>query len=149
MEKNPQLNPKKSQDTSTPSNKRPYKSKFKEGYVTPPNYITELIFEKRHEFFNNGRCPENFWSNKKYTGPYRGQVIQASKLLKNYRAESVAKALQDKRAKFIFKLQDKKLIPIIEEYEKQVKEKVVDKSDNSKVRISKPFGNKKNKFGEL
>ena len=35
------------QDMSTEQKK--YKSKFKEGFVTEAAYITEIIFEKRHE----------------------------------------------------------------------------------------------------
>lgn len=92
---------------------------FKEGYVTPANYITELVFNKRNEAFNSGRCPESFWTNPKYTGPYKGQVIQAGRLLKKYSADSIIKAVRSKEAKFIHKLQDVKLAKIIERFESQ------------------------------
>jgi len=115
--------PRKKQDStdtstkSTPTSKRQYKSIFKEGYVTAGNYITEVIFEKRHNHFNCGRFPEKFWTDKKHQGPYKGQVIQANRLLKKYHPDSIIKAIKSPEAKFIFKLQDKKLIPIIEKIE--------------------------------
>jgi hypothetical protein len=123
---------------------------FKQGYVTPANYITELVFNKRHEAFNSGRCPESFWTNPKYTGPYKGQVIQAGRLLKKYNADCIIKAIQSKEAKFIHKLQDKKLIPIIERLEKQRKDVSFEKSEEVKEnKPMKAFGFGRNKLRGL
>jgi len=140
----------KTTSTNSATDKRPYKSMFKEGYVTPANYITELVFNKRNEAFNSGRCPESFWTSPKYTGPYKGQVIQAGRLLKKYNAESIIKAVKSKEAKFIHKLQDPKLAKIIDRFEKQRSETSFDKSE--KVEDSKPmkaFGFGKNKLRGL
>jgi hypothetical protein len=123
---------------------------FKQGYVTPANYITELVFNKRHEAFNSGRCPESFWTNQKYTGPYKGQVIQAGRLLKKYNADCIIKAIKSKEAKFIHKLQDKKLIPIIERLEKQRKDVSFEKSEEVKEnKPMKAFGFGRNKLRGL
>lgn len=135
---------------SSASEKRPYKSIYKEGYVTPANYITELVFEKRNEAFNSGKCPESFWTDPKYTGPYKGQVIQAGKLLQKYKASWIIKAIKAPEAKYIHKLQDKKLIPIIEKFEKQDKELAFEESKT--IIDSKPvkaFGFGKNKLRGL
>lgn len=140
---------KRATSTSSVSNKRPYKSLFKEGYVTPANYITELVFQKRNEAFNSGRCPESFWTDPKYTGPYKGQVIQAGKLLKKYKANWIIKAIKCKEAKYIHKLQDKKLIPIIKKIERDDKNLTFEKSDNKTSKPIKAFGFGKNKLRGL
>lgn len=123
---------------------------FKEGYVTPANYITELVFNKRNEAFNSGRCPESFWTSPKYTGPYKGQVIQAGRLLKKYNAESIIKAVKSKEAKFIHKLQDKKLVKIIEKFELEHKDVSFKKSaEIEKTKPMKAFGFGVNKLKGL
>jgi hypothetical protein len=129
----------------------PFKSKYKEGYITPANFLAESIFEKRNEFFNSGKCPERFWvTGNKLHGAYKGQVIAASKLLKKYHVDSIIKALKSNDAKFIFKLQDKKLEPIIQTIENSRVEKEVLDSYNTPSEVSKPFRNtKKNILKDL
>ena len=133
------------------SEQTPFKSKYKEGYVTPANFLAETIFEKRNEFFNSGKCPERFWiTGNKLHGAYKGQVIAASRLLKKYNIDSVIKALKSIDAKFIFKLQDKKLDPIIEKLDKERLDKSFDSSYNESEEPSKPFRqNKRNILKDL
>ena len=122
------------------SEKTPFKSKYKEGYITPSNYLAELIFEKRNEHFNSGKNPERFWvTGNKLHGSYKGQVIAAAKLLKKYNVDSIAKAIRSKEAKYILKIQDKKLIPIIEKFEKNRVDRQLDQSYNTTEEVSKPF----------
>jgi hypothetical protein len=131
--------------------KTPFKSKYKEGYITPANFLAELIFDKRNEFFNSGKCAERFWtSGNKLHGAYKGQVIAASKLLKIYNADSIIKALKSDEAKFIFKLQDDKLKPIIQKFEDSRVEKTMTESNPEIEQISKPFrSNKRNILKDL
>jgi hypothetical protein len=133
------------------SETHPFKSKFKGGYITPPNYLAELIFEKRSNHFNSGRNPEQFWlTGNRLNGAYKGQVIQASRLLQRYRVQCVSQALQSPEARFIFKLQDKKLIPIIERFERSYADRVlIQAQDSQGQEISKPFGKGKNKMKGL
>jgi len=133
------------------SETHPFKSKFKGGYVTPPNYLAELIFEKRSCHFNSGRNPEQFWlTGSKLHGAYKGQVIQASRLLKKYRVQCVSEALKSPDAKFIFKLQDKRLIPIIERLERRFGEKVLTQTKQPEVQeVSKPFSRGVNRMKGL
>ena len=140
---------KKRTSISSASDKKPYKSIFKEGYITPANYITELVFQKRNEAFNSGRCPERFWIDPKYTGPYRGQVIQAGRLLKKYKANWIIRAIKSPEAKYIHKLQDKKLIPIIEKFEKLDKDLTFEESNVKITKQIKAFGFGKNKLRGL
>ena len=126
------------------TDKTPFKSKYKEGYITPSNYLAELIFDKRNEAFNSGKCPERFWTtDSKLHGAYKGQVIAAARLLKNYHADSIIKALKSPEAKYIFKIQDKKLIPIIEKIEKNRVDSQLDQSYNTTEEVAKPFRSKK------
>lgn len=120
--------------------KTPFKSKYKEGYITPSNYLAELIFEKRNEFFNTGKNPERFWAKEnKLHGAYKGQVIAASRLLKKYHVDSVIKALKSIEAKFIFKIQDVKLIPIIDKFENSRTMKQLVETQDSFSEVAKPF----------
>ena len=135
------------QDMSTEQKK--YKSKFKEGFVTEAAYITEIIFEKRHEIFNQGRCPESFWNSDSYKKQFTGQIIQANKLLKKYSGHSIISAINSPKSKGVIKLQDKRLIPIIEDFEKNKKDKEIVISENNIIQPSKPFGAKKNLLREL
>lgn len=123
--------------------KTPFKSKYKEGYITPSNFLAEMIFEKRNEAFNSGKCPERFWvTGNKLHGAYKGQVIAAAKLLKEYHVDSIIKALKSPEAKYILKIQDKKLQPIIEKFEKNRLDKHLTESYNTTEGISKPFRGK-------
>lgn len=146
-----QTNKSKQKKKNEYSEKTPFKSKYKEGYVTPSNYIAELIFEKRNETFNSGKCPERFWTkDNKLHGAYKGQVIAAAKLLKKYNADSVIKAVKSPEAKYILKIQDKKLVPIIEKFEKSRLDKELVESYNTTEAISKPFrSGKKNILKDL
>lgn len=133
------------------SEKTPFKSKYKEGYITPSNYLAELIFEKRNECFNSGKCPERFWTTgNKLHGAYKGQVIAAAKLLKKYHVESIIDAIKSKEAKYILKFQDEKLIPIIEKFEKNRVDKQLTESYNTTEEVAKPFrSGKKNILKDL
>lgn len=126
-----------------------FKSLYKEGEVTAPNFIAELIFQKRSEFFNSGSLPQNFWNSKKHQGVYKGVVIQASKLLNNYSVYAVISALKDPKAKFIFKLSDKKLMPLIEYHEKHQPEVEIKEVDEYHMSKPQTFTNKKSKLSDL
>ena len=137
------------------SKKTPYKSIYKEGYVTPSNYIAEIIFKKRSEYFNQGRIPERFWAKgSKLHGAYKGEVIAAAKLLKNYSAEAIIMAINSPDSKYILKISTKehreKIIPIIEKYEKQILQKEFKPSLQQDIPTHlKAFGTGKNKLGGL
>lgn len=133
------------------SEKTPFKSKYKEGYITPSNYLAELIFEKRNECFNSGKCSERFWvTGNKLHGAYKGQVIAAAKLLKTYHVDCIVEAIKSNEAKYILKFQDKKLIPIIEKFEKNRVDKQLIESYNTTEEVAKPFrSGKKNILKDL
>lgn len=137
------------------SEKYPFKSIYKEGYINAGNYIAELIFKKRSEVFNSGKNPEQFWlTGNRLHGAYKGEVIAANKLLKKYNVVSISRAIQSIQAKYILKLSSKKniekLTPIIEYYEKKLKDRELLQSEKGKSEVSRPFGKtKKNILKDL
>ena len=132
------------------SDKYPFKSLFKEGFVNSGNHLAEIIFQKRSEFFNSGSLPERFWiTGNKLHGAYKGQVIVANRLLKEYDIDCIVEALKDERSKFIFKLQDPKLVPVLKEKQSSKKKKDFTKSEQVSLDKSKAFGKNKNLFKDL
>ena len=131
-----------------------YESKFgafpgKDENITDANRLCEKIFQKRAEKNNEGRLPDNFWNLPKYKGSYTGQVIQANRLLKKYSMLAISKALDSPEAKYVLSLSNKKLIPIIEKFEKELQNQVFIESKKEEVReVRKPVG-KKNLWSDL
>ena len=93
-----------------------YQSKYSNGkFVSEAQYITELICEnkaKRDKLDLHYR----FWTNPKWSVFYRNQIGTANKLLKEYAAKAIIKAILDNRAKNIYSLRAPHLLPIIQEY---------------------------------
>ena len=108
---------------------------YKGGYVSSADYICELIFQIRAEIFKTV-YPESFWNTGKFKGQYVGQKIQASKLLKQYSAPAIIKAV--KKAKPV-KLNDPKLKIWMEKFEREQKGKELVKIDPKPIRPSKPL----------
>jgi hypothetical protein len=132
------------------SEKTPYKSMHKAGYVTAGNYIAELIFQKRNEFFNSGKNAESFWlKGNKLHNAYKGEVIAANKLLKEFKPEAIIQAIKSPEAKFILKLSKKdnreKLIPIIRKFQDKIKATEFQKNEKKQnTKHMKSFSKHKN-----
>lgn len=149
---------KKTPRTSEESEKTPYKSKYKEGYINAQNYIVELIFEKRNNHFNQGKAPENFWNNDKYQGIYKKELFGVNRLLRLYHADSIIKAFTSPEAKFILKIaysrvwddkkfisENSKLFSIVRKFESQRVEKEIVKTEIRIEEVAKAFSPVKNK----
>ncbi len=165
MPKKQSQNPEKKSRTSrksSESEKTPYKSKFKEGFINAQNYIVELIFEKRNNHFNQGRNPESFWNEKKYAGIYRKELFGVNRLLKDFHADSIIKALTSPECKFVLKIaynrtwddekfisENKKLVDSIRTFEKSRVEKELVKTEVKDVDVAKPFSTGKNILKDL
>lgn len=61
---------------------------------------------------------------------------------------AISKAIDSKDAKYILSFRNKKLVPIIEKYQKEIDNTIIEKSDESVRTTRKPLG-KKNLFSEL
>ncbi len=130
------------------SDKRPFKSLFKEGYVTEADYIAELLFKRRGEVSKNS-LPQSFWNVPKFRQQYVGQIVHINKMLKEYSVAVLIKAVTDsKYALSITNKEIKRLADIYREEEKH-RDKVFEaKTEEVKKAPSVTFG-KPNRLGEL
>jgi|TARA_R100000951_G_scaffold57012_1_gene47857 hypothetical protein len=123
------------------------KKEGEEAKIDDGNRLCEKIFQKRANVSNEGALPRNFWNLPKYKGSYTGQVIAANRLLQKYSMIAISKAIDSPEAKYVLSYTNKKLIPIIEKYEKLTEQEFVPTEvETSGTR--KPFG-KKNLWSEL
>ncbi|MDC0911114.1 hypothetical protein OAQ45_00905 [Candidatus Marinimicrobia bacterium] len=123
-------------------------SENEEAKITDGNRLCEKIFQKRANVSNEGKIPDKFWNLPKYKGSYTGQIVAANKLLQKYSMLAISKAIDSKDAKYILSFRNKKLIPIIEKYQKEVDNTIIEKSNESVRKSRRPLG-KKNLFSEL
>jgi hypothetical protein len=126
--------------TSRRSDKSSYPSRYSpDGWVSPYQYITELICEKKAQ--QDGKeLPVKFWEIKEWRSFYRYQITLATSLVKEYGEEAVIAALKDRRCYKTYSLRAPFLRPIIEEHhQKQKENKNISKED-----LSYDFDSKEN-----
>ena len=105
-----------------------YPSRYSNGKsVSAAQYITELICEHKAQK-DKLDLHYRFWLNKTWSTYYKNQIGSANKLLKNYSAKAIIRALNDTRASKIYSLRAPHLISIIDEYQTQENNQIV--SDN-------------------
>jgi len=126
---------------------RPYKSAFKEGYITEADYICELLFIRRKEYDRSGSLPQKFWNTDKYRQLYVGQIVNIKRLLREYSGFAVVTAVRGSRA---LSITNKELLRDIERIDAKQKrvQKVIKKVEPSEAKPIRPRGNK-NRLDEL
>lgn len=123
------------------------KKEGEEAKISDGERLCEKIFQKRANVSNEGGLPRNFWNLPKYKKKYQGQIVNANRLLQKYSMIAISKAIDSPEAKYVLSYTNKKLIPIIEKYEKLTEQEFVPTEvETSGTR--KPFG-KKNLWSEL
>lgn len=92
-----------------------YLSKYSNGKsVSAAQFITEIICENKA--VRDGKdLHYRFWTNKTWSLFYRNQIASANKLLQQYDAKAIIKALKNSKARNIYSLRAPHLIPIIEQ----------------------------------
>lgn len=95
-----------------------YPSKYApKGWVTPAQYIIELICEKKA--LSDGRALSvKFWDNPEWAKFFTAQLRMCHSLIKKYSDKAIIRALQDNRTKNTYSLRAPWLLPIIEEHHK-------------------------------
>lgn len=117
---------------------RPFKSIYKDGYVTVDNYIAELFFQRRAEF-NKSALPQQFWNNPKYKQQYVIQLIHINKLLECVSSSAIIKAFKATKACSILNKElVAKAIVFQEEMDKVQKE--ITQKEVVSEKPSAPFG---------
>jgi hypothetical protein len=92
-----------------------YLSKYSNGkYVSPAQYITEIICENK-AIKDKNDLHYRFWTTKKWSLFYRNQIASAHKLLEQYPANAIIKALTSTEGKKIYSLRAPHLKSIIEQ----------------------------------
>lgn len=119
-----------------------YLSKYSNGKtVSAAQFITEIVCE------NKARRDKldlhyRFWTHSTWASFYRNQIASANKLVKQYGAKPIIKALQDDKGKNIYSLRAPFLIPIIEKYrdliEAENKDFTLEIDRNSKTSFRQP-----------
>tara|TARA_B100002019_G_C21274933_1_gene604912 strand:- start:11993 stop:12427 length:435 start_codon:yes stop_codon:yes gene_type:complete len=104
-----------------------YPSKYSNGkLVSAAQFITEMICENK-AIKDKKDLHYRFWTNKNWAAFYRNQIATANKLLKQYDAKAIIKALKSNKARRIYSLRAPHLLPIIET-EQEILLKTEDKS---------------------
>lgn len=92
-----------------------FPSKYANGKeVSAAQYITEIICERK-AVIDKSDLHYRFWTQKKWAVFYRNQIGSAYKLLKQYPAKAIVRALQSNKGQKIYSLRAPHLIAIIEE----------------------------------
>jgi len=93
--------------------KSPYKSGYSPSYITPAQYITELVceniaFRDRKELF------VKFWNSPEWSKVFRDQLDAANGLVKTYSPKAIIAALKSRDGKNILSLRwEARLDPLI------------------------------------
>lgn len=125
-----------------------YRSNYGGGWITAPNYIVELIMEKKAKK-DQKPLQQKFWEKPPYNKQYIKQIKDANSLLKKYSVWAIESALKDYRTRDVYSLGAKFiLIPIIEEYEK-IKPTAVEPKKQIVETPRPSFKNKKSILGKL
>jgi hypothetical protein len=82
--------------------------------VTPSQFITEMICEKKAQY-NNEDLHYRFWTTKKWSVFFRNQIATANKLVKDFDPIAIVKALKNPKAKFLYSLRAPSLKAIIQQ----------------------------------
>lgn len=130
------------------SDERPFKSSFKEGYISAADYLCELVFKKRAAV-SKTPVPESFWNSEDYKKQYVGQAIHARRLLKTYPVSVVIKAFEN--TPYCLSLTNPKMKPLLEKYKKEFDETKTQiiKTEETIEQPRKQMAKGKNRLGDL
>jgi hypothetical protein len=87
--------------------------------VTPAQYITELICEKKAQI-NREDLHYKFWATKKWEKFYRDQIATANKLVKKYDPIAIVKALNSTKTKNMYSLRAPFFAKVVEEEQEKL-----------------------------
>jgi hypothetical protein len=121
-----------------------FPSKYSNGKdVSAAQFITELICENKAKI-DKRDLHFKFWNNKEWASFFRNQIASANKLLKNYDAVDIIRALKTPKGQKIYSLRAKHLIPMIIEQQTKSQNMVdasksinIDRSETKKIKEHK------------
>ena len=98
-----------------------------DNFVTPAQYIIELICEKKAKL-DNRTLPLKFWNHPDWSSFYKRWLRQTHKLLKKYDERAVIAALKSKESGLRWSLHTKYMMELIEKEQEKLNNKPVPKS---------------------
>ena len=117
--------------TKKRTDKSQYPSRYSPGgWVSAPQYITELICEKKAQK-EQKELPIKFWEIKDWCKYYKYQITLANKLIKSHGEDVVIAALKDNRCWSTYSLRAPRLKEVIAEKEKEK----VERTQNTEYNI--------------
>lgn len=96
-------------------------SRYGGGMIMPAQYIVELICEKK-AFCDKKHLPNQFWDLAEWHMFFKKWVRPANKFVKEFGAEAVINALQDKKSGKRWSLYTEAMVKLIKEHAKKIKE---------------------------
>jgi hypothetical protein len=132
-----------------------YISKYSNGKeVSAAQYITEIICEKQAKREKKD-LHYRFWLNKEWEKFYKGQIGTAHKLLKNYDAKAIIRALNNPKTRNTYSLRAPYLLPVIKSEQKKLAtennklSKPIERTDGKIFRKTKTKNNILSKLEEI
>ena len=116
--------------------KSKYPSRYSDGYVTPVQYIIELICEKKAGAEKKD-LPSQFWKLPEWQTFFKSQLRKCHSLLRKYDEQAIIQALKNKRARSIWSLFAPWLEDIIEEEQAILNTKKKLQDDDKVVKINR------------
>lgn len=137
--------------------KSKYKSPSTAVWVTPAQYIAEIMCQRKADRHNDGKLPFKFWNTSKWKTEFRHQITQANAILKRHNHVDVINGLNSYNGSKIYSLRFPGLNALItkEKRKRETKEKVVAQPPpkpelrKTAVEPGKPFQSKKSNLGML
>ena len=112
--------------SSNRTSKSNYPSRYSPGgWVSAPQYITELICEKKATK-DKKELPIKFWEIKEWRNYFKYQITLANKLIDEFGADAIIAAMKDSRCWKTYSLRSPFLRSIIEEKKDQLPQKPTD-----------------------
>lgn len=123
--------------------------------VSAAQFITELICENKARI-DKKDLHYKFWLNKEWANFFKNQIASAHKLLKQYDAIDIIRALKTNNGRKIFSLRAKHFIPLViaekqksESMNKKSEDLIIERKEQIKIKEHKVKSNILSKLKDL
>jgi hypothetical protein len=98
-----------------------FPSKYSNSFISASQYITELLCEKIAK--NQGKkLPYKFWDLHEWNKIYCRHIVEAHKLVKQYEAEVLIRALNDPQMRRMNSFLFPPFLPLVKQYQKRLRQ---------------------------
>lgn len=114
-----------------------YESKYGGGFITPNNFIVEMICERIALKDKLGALPVKFWSLPKWKKIYMMQLLQANSLLKLYSPQAIIAGLR--KHKTVYSLRAQWLDDTFKEEQEKIDKLAAAIKEKNELKQAQPF----------